>query len=382
MSNHTFMTIRWTLLTLMVWVSPGRTAPQPDTSKQASNSLVYSSNTLSSRVQAGEDWAKITEDEAGIYLETDTLTATFRKKKPPGPLTTGVAATSFLDKRTGFRDPGYGLDAVDWILQDGSDDAYEDQLPEDMRYRHEPEIVHLIHGDRPKRKLEGPQMCQVPQQHPRVIRGKGFVAIETTHTYTTAAPPYKPGSKWTQYLVFQKGKRYFVSIDRIDCANDYEQVYLRIDMPGHIKHNDGDTFSEIYLSYHGGPDGSRLPSSQFREKFMPEQKFNYRRDRDGVPQRFIRAYKLRDPKTGSDGPWLAGMTLNPAGTHEAWCNNVRYVCFIQEVGPASPVKAGQSFSTAFIVGYFDSIEQMQQVYDQYKGFTGLKVDETGWKLIK
>ena len=76
------------------------------------------------------------------------------------------------------------------------------------------------------------------------------------------------------------------------------------------------------------------------------------------------------------------MTLNPAGTHEAWCNNVRYVCFIQEVGPDRPVKAGESFSTAFIVGYFDSVEQMQEVYDQYKGFTGLIADETGWKLTK
>jgi hypothetical protein len=347
--------------------------------------LIAQQAAVAERPADQDGWAKITEDEAGIYLETDTLTATFRKKASPGAatfLTTGVAATSFLDKRTGFRDPGYGLDVVDWILQDGSDDAYEDRLPEDLRYRHEPEILHLIHGDRPKRKLEGPQICQVHQLRPRVIRGNGFVAVETTYAYNTAAPPYKPGSKWTQYLVFPKGQRYFISMDRIDCANDYEQVYLRIDMPGHLRHNDGDTFSEIYLSYHGGPDGSRLPSNQFHEKFPPDGNFNYRRDRDGVPGRFIRAYRLRDPKTGSDGPWLAGMTLNPAGTHEAWCNNVRYVCFIQEVGPSGPVKAGQSFSTAFIVGYFDSVEQMQQVYDQYKGFTGLKVDETGWELTK
>ena len=356
---HQSPTMRWTLLILIAlalpWIAFQAVAADQD------------------------DWAKIMEDEAGIYLETDTLTATFRKKG----YVSGVFQKSFLDKRTGFRDPGHGLDIADWILQDGSDDAYKDQLPEELRYRHEPEILHLIHGDRPKRKLEGPQICtQARELHPRVIRGRDFVAVETTYTYTTAAPPYKPGSKWTQRMVFQKGKRYFISMDRVDCANDYEQVYLRLDMPGHIYHNQCDTFSEIYLSYHGGPDGARLPSNQFLEKFTPDGKFNYRRDRDGVPQRFIRAYRLRDPKTGSDGPWLAGMTLNPAGTHEAWCNNVRYVCFIQEVGPDKPVKAGQSFSTAFIVGYFDSVEQMQQVYDQHKGFTGLEVDEAGWKLTK
>src|SRR6186997_1605745 len=60
-------------------------------------------------------WAKIAEDETAIHLETDTLTATFRKKG----YVSGVEAKSFLDKRTGFRDPGHGLDIADWILQDG-----------------------------------------------------------------------------------------------------------------------------------------------------------------------------------------------------------------------------------------------------------------------
>lgn len=29
-----------------------------------------------------------------------------------------------------------------------------------------------------------------------------------------------------------------------------------------------------------------------------------------------------------------------------------------------------------------SVEQMQEVYDQHKGFTGLNVDESGCKLTK
>jgi hypothetical protein len=34
------------------------------------------------------------------------------------------------------------------------------------------------------------------------------------------------------------------------------------------------------------------------------------------------------------------------------------------------------------VGYFDSIEEMHQVYEQYKGHTALTADQTGWRLEK
>ena len=47
-----------------------------------------------------------------------------------------------------------------------------------------------------------------------------------------------------------------------------------------------------------------------------------------------------------------------------------------------PIKAGQSFSAAFVVGYFDSIDEMHTVYDRYKGYTGLVVTEDSWKLVK
>jgi hypothetical protein len=46
------------------------------------------------------------------------------------------------------------------------------------------------------------------------------------------------------------------------------------------------------------------------------------------------------------------------------------------------VKAGESFGAAFIVGYFDSIEEMEKVYDEYAGNQGLEVSEKGWKLTK
>ena len=75
------------------------------------------------------------------------------------------------------------------------------------------------------------------------------------------------------------------------------------------------------------------------------------------------------------------MTLDPSVVYEAWCHQRGYVCMIEEFG-GRPIKAGESFSAAFIVGFFDSIEEMEKVYDQYAGHTGLEVSEKGWKLTR
>jgi hypothetical protein len=175
--------------------------------------------------------------------------------------------------------------------------------------------------------------------------------------------------------VFPAGQRYFISSDKITSVNASDAMFLRIDMPGHIKHKQGDTFSEVYLSYAG-----RIPAREFVKDFAPDEKFNYRRAANPMPQRFIRAYHLRDPKTGREGPWLAGMTLDPSVVYEAWCHQRGYVCLIEEFG-GRPIQAGESFSAAFIVGFFDSIAEMEKVYDQHAGHTGLEVGEQGWKLI-
>src|SRR5919109_220819 len=71
------------------------------------------------------------------------------------PAEGGVEAQSFLDKKTGFRDQGYGLDIVDWLMEPGSDEAYRDHLPGDLPYL----FNNLVHGKRPKRSIEGPQIC-------------------------------------------------------------------------------------------------------------------------------------------------------------------------------------------------------------------------------
>lgn len=47
-----------------------------------------------------------------------------------------------------------------------------------------------------------------------------------------------------------------------------------------------------------------------------------------------------------------------------------------------PVKAGQSFSAAFVVGYFDSIAEMHEVNNRYERHMALSVSPSGWRLEK
>jgi hypothetical protein len=75
------------------------------------------------------------------------------------------------------------------------------------------------------------------------------------------------------------------------------------------------------------------------------------------------------------------MTLDPAVVYEAWCHQRGYVCLIEEVG-GRPVRAGESFGAAYVVGFFDSVEEMERVYDGYAGHRGLEVTDTGWKLTR
>lgn len=342
-------------------------------------------------------WARVTEDDRAIKIETDKLEAVIPKKNPKQWMT-GIEKGSFLDKTTGFREAGDGLMVIDWLMEAGSDAAYGDKVfAKDGhgvgRYTwHENETdparrdyARMAHGgSHRKRMVEGPQLChRMKPVEPVVIRGKDFVAVKTTYQYEYAAPGRKAGSRWTQLIVFPRGERYFVLMDKIDSVNDSKEMFLRNDTPGCVRHEKGDSFSEMYLSYLSGPKGLRIPSSEFFAPFPPDLKFNYRRDTHKTPTSFIRAYHLRDKKTGKDGPWLAGLTLEPSVVYEAWCSQRPggIIVLIEEVH-GKPIKAGESFSAAHIVGYFDTIEEMHKVNDKYKGHTTLTADSSGWKLTK
>jgi hypothetical protein len=342
-------------------------------------------------------WARVTEDDRAIKVETDRLEAVIPKRDPKQWMT-GIEKGSFLDKATGFREAGDGLMVVDWIMEPGSDAAWADKVfaPDGNgvgRYRwYENETdpaqrsyALMAHGSsHRKRMIEGPQLChRMKPVRPEVIRGRDFVAVKTTYQFEYAAPGRKSGSRWTQLVVFPGGERSFLLMDRIDSVNDSPEMFLRNDTPGCIRHEKGDTFSEVYLSYLGGPRGLRIPSSEFFAPFPPDRKFGYRRDTYPTPENFIRAYHLRDRQTGKDGPWLAGLTLDPSVVYEAWCSQRPggIIVMIEEVH-GRPVKAGETFSAAHLVGYFDTIEAMHTVYDRFKGHTGLAADHTGWRLLK
>jgi hypothetical protein len=277
-----------------------------------------------------------------VQIDTDALQARINKKG----YVSGVAAGSLVDKKTGAREAGFGLHIMDFLMAPGwSDDDYG----RDPR----------LHGHLPKHYVEGPQICtQARKLEPEILRGKNFVAVRLRFRFTKAAKGLKPGSLWEQTLVFQNGQRYFISSERITSVNDVDGLFYRIDMPGHVRHKNLDTFAQIYLSYHG-----TIPAREFAKDFGPDERFLYQRSKGKIPARMIRAYQLN--VKGTPGPWLAGMTLDPAAVSEAWCHERGYVCFIEELH-GHRVKAGEAFGASYVVGYFDDIPAMHEVYDRYR----------------
>src|SRR5262249_55950973 len=186
-------------------------------------------------------------------------------------------------------------------------------------------------------------------------------------------PGLKAGSTWEQTLVFQPGVRYVLSAERITSVNDVDDLFYRIDMPGHIKHRKGDTFAQVFLSYLDKP----VPAEAFADDFAPDAKYLYQRQEGKTPARMIRAYQVK--VDGKPGPWLAGMTLDPEEVSEAWCHQRGYVCLIEELH-RKKVKAGESFGAAYVVGWFDDIPAMEQAYDQYKGTRAIVVEGGRFRL--
>ncbi|MCI0380353.1 MAG: hypothetical protein L0215_22440 [Gemmataceae bacterium] len=291
-----------------------------------------------------------------LAIQTDQLEAKIRKKG----YVSGIAQGSFLDKKTGAREAGFGLHIMDFLLAPGwRNDGYT----------RDPKL----HGDLPKHYVEGPQICtQAKSLTPKIARGKDFVAIQMSFEFHQPGKGYKAGSVWTQTLVFQAGKRYVLCGETIKSVNAADNLFYRIDMPGHVKHKAGDSFAQVYLSYHGV-----IPAKEFTRAFGPDEKFLYQRGKGKMPERFIRAYQLK--VGGKPGPWLAGMTLDPDLVSEAWCHERGYICFIQELHGRA-VREGEVFGAAYVVGYFDDLGDMHGAYDRYKGKRTLSVTGNGFVL--
>jgi hypothetical protein len=299
---------------------------------------------------------KVEETPEFIQIDTDAIQAKIRKKG----YVSGIAAGSFLDKKTGARDAGFGLHIMDFLMGPGW---------RDDDYGREPKL----HGNLPKHYIEGPQICtQAKMLDPEIIRGDDFVAIRMQFRFTKPGKGYKAGSLWQQTFVFLPKVRYVLCSEEITSANDLDNVFYRIDMPGHIKHKNLDTFEQVYLSYHG-----LIPAKEFSQNFGPDEKFLYQRKDDKLPERMIRAYQLKNE--GKAGPWIAGMTLDPAATSEAWCHQRGYVCFIQELH-GRKIKAGETFGAAYVVGYFDDVPLMERTYDRYKRTRHLEIEGKRWSL--
>jgi hypothetical protein len=311
--------------------------------------------------RAASQAIRATEADDEVRIETDALSATIRKKG----YVSGIAAGSFVDRRTGAKDMGFGLHIMDFLMAPGwRDDGYE----------RDPKV----HGNLPKHYVEGPQICTKAGELPvEVVRGEGFVAVRARYTFHQPGEGYRAGSTWEQTIVFRPGVRYILSAERVTSVNDVNDLFYRIDMPSHIRHGGefGDTFEQVYLSYLD----KLIPAAEFREDFGPDEKFLYQR-RDGeVPARMIRAYQVK--QDGKPGPWLAGMTLDPAEVCEAWCHERGYVSFIQELH-RRPVKAGESFGAAYVVGWFDDVPEMEKVYDEHRGTRGIRLEGNRFMLVK
>src|SRR6266446_5459363 len=73
------------------------------------------------------EWARVTEDDRAIKIETDKLEAVIPKKSPKQWMT-GIEKGSFLDKTTGFREIGDGLMVIDWLMEAGSDAEWSNKV--------------------------------------------------------------------------------------------------------------------------------------------------------------------------------------------------------------------------------------------------------------
>jgi len=127
------------------------------------------------------------------------------------------------------------------------------------------------------------------------------VVIKQQFQYRHGRAGQKGGIDVEQNIVLQSGKRFFISSDRMMWVNSSETMFFPAGYAGHIKHNKGDTFSEIYLSYReeNGRKNCSVGILRGILRLMRVQIIGANKNK--VPERLFRAYHLRDPKTGRMG---------------------------------------------------------------------------------
>src|SRR5437763_12657193 len=107
---------------------------------------------------------QIQETADDITIDTDALQAKIRKKG----YVSGIAAGTFLDKKTGARDAGFGLHIMDFLMAPGwRDDGYSRDPkvhghgPLKSGGSARPELRGI---DLSKHYVEGPQICTKAKQ--------------------------------------------------------------------------------------------------------------------------------------------------------------------------------------------------------------------------
>ena len=144
-------------------------------------------------------------------------------------------------------------------MEPGSDEAYRDQLPGDLLY----EFNNLrTTARRPSAAIEGPQICtQAEAARPRGRPRQGLRRGPKQRLPLHARRPGQEDRLGVGADARLPGRASATSSPATGSprANDSDALFLRLDMPGHIKHKGGDTFSEVYLSYHGTHPRRRVP---------------------------------------------------------------------------------------------------------------------------
>ena len=92
--------------------------------------------------ETAKDEMKIERKGSVIHVETEALSARIRTEG----YVSGVAGGTLLDKKSGARDLGFGLDIVDFLLEPKWD---EPGISPELRYLMDP----MLHGNLPKKQV-------------------------------------------------------------------------------------------------------------------------------------------------------------------------------------------------------------------------------------